>query len=306
MLSKLIGGRSIAGVIVASGVGIALFVIFYNSAPPLQTHWLIGNLTLNPALSVSLSIITILLTAFLTRFQINRGTLSQAKGAHQLLLIPILACLTAQGSNYLQVSAACILAVSFIMMISLPPQGKRKDPVFHTGIVFGTSVVLVPSLIWALPVLLFVMMRVGPLAWRNWAALFLGAAFPIVVLFTSALIFDFHTDIWSEMTFQLPAKGASLDWPNLLLPTILVVGSALGFMAVYPPLVVHDKAMLQSFAIWILGGALLASVGLVNPNTAITAVAIPASVFVARWMEFVKRKWLVDLVYVALVVALII
>lgn len=310
MLAKLIGGRSIAGII-AAVIGAVLAIVFladWNLGATDRTeHWLLGQLLWNPIIERILSLITLIATAFVVRYQVNESSISERKGAHQLLLVALLACTAVGLFSYLQLVAACCNGLAFLMMIDTPPQGKKRDPIFHLGIIHGVAILLDPSLFWLTIMLVLVMVRVGRHAWRNWIALSLGVLFPIVVLYTLALIFNFHTGLAESALDQFRSIAPlSLAWKALAFPAIVLLASMVGLMANFPPLTVTEKVAIQSFGLWLLGATLALAFGLVDQSVILINMTIPASVFIARWMEYVNRKWLVDLAYLGLVVSLLV
>lgn len=309
MLSKLIAGRSVVGIIGAVLAAILILIFMLNwdlYGQDLSNHWLLGQLSFSPVSSKIASIIAIISTAFVVRFQINRGALSQSKGSHHLVLIPLFACLAGDVQSFVQIAAACISGISILMMVSIPAQENRRDPVFHSGIVFGTGVLLAPSLIWLSIILLVVMLRIGKIAWRNWIALMLGIFFPFVILTTIGLVFNFPEGLVAAFVSALNISNARPELMGWIIPALMILAGMIGLFASYPPLTVRDKTTLQCYGIWLLGSTVLVIIGCVHTATAMVCVAIPAAVICSRWFEFLNRKWIVDLAYVALVVALLI
>lgn len=310
MLAKLIGGRSIAGIgaaVIGAVLAIAFLADWDLGATTRTDHWLLGQLFWNPIIERILSLVTLIATAFVVRYQVNESSVSVRMGAHQLVLVSLLGCTAVGLFSYLQLVAACCTGLAFLMMIATPPQGKQRDPIFHLGIIHGVGILLDPSLAWLTIMLGMVMIRVGRFAWRNWIALLLGVLFPIVVLYTVALIFNFHTGLGESAIEQFQSTPPlSLAWKALAFPALVLLGSMIGMMANFPPLTVTGKVVLQSFGLWLLGAFLALMIGLVDQSVILINMAIPASVFIARWMEHVNRKWLVDLVYVGLVVSLLV
>ena len=309
MLSKLIGGRSVIGIIGAVSVAILILIFLLKwelSGQDRSNHWLLGQLAFSPISSKIASLMALISTAFVVRFQINRGALSQSKGSHHLVLIPLFACLAGDIRSFVQIAAACISGISILMMVSIPAQEKRRDPVFHSGIVFGTGVLLVPSLVWISIVLLVVMLRIGKIAWRNWIALLLGILFPFVMLTTLGLVIDFQLGSASAFIGAISDSNEPLKLTRWIVPAVMVLAAMIGLFATYPPLTVREKVTLQCFGIWLLLNMILVMLGSVQTGTAMVIAAIPIAIICSRWLEYLNRKWMVDLAYLSLLVSLLV